>query len=132
MENNQKQNRLRAFVEREVIVNQTMLVERLLANGQFMIDDIENLYPQTGFSTGICCECSGEDQELDEDEVCADCQVPPEIFEWWLVTNWFARKLQSHGEPILTSEYGTWWGRTCTGQAIYLDCVIETIYDQMQ
>ena len=128
----QKQERLRAFIEREVIINQSMLVEWLLDNGQFVIDDIENLYPQIGLNTGRCCECGGEDRELDEDEMCADCQGPQEIFEWWLVTSWFAEKLKKHGEPILTNDYGTWWGRTCTGQAIYLDGVIEMIYDHLQ
>ena len=132
MGNIQSQERLRIFVMREVIANQTMLVEWLFSNGQFVIDDIENLYSQTDVCTGTCGECGLEDQKLDEDEVCTDCQVPQEIFEWWLVTDWLAEKLQEHGEPILTNDYGTWWGRTCTGQAIYLDGVIESIYNSLK
>jgi len=35
----------------------------------------------------------------------------------------------SLGEPILESDYGTWWGRTCTGQAIQLDGTIQKIVE---
>ncbi len=54
-----------------------------------------------------------------------------EIYEWWLVSDWLLAKLKEHGEPILENEYGSWWGRTCTGQAIFLDVVIAQIYREM-
>lgn len=56
-----------------------------------------------------------------------DLDEPIEIFEWWVVTNWMARKLKQYGQPILDNGYDTWWGRTCTGQAIYMDYVIQCI-----
>ena len=52
-----------------------------------------------------------------------------EIYEWWFVTSWLYEKLKKHNEPVLDCDYGYLWGRTCTGQAISLDGVIEQIYD---
>ena len=50
-----------------------------------------------------------------------------EIMEWWLVTPSFARLLKAEGEYILEILDCYWWGRTCSGQAIYLDSVIVDI-----
>lgn len=50
-----------------------------------------------------------------------------EIFEWWLVSKWLATELSKQGEPILTTAYGSYWGRTCTGQSIILDGTIQEI-----
>jgi DNA repair ATPase RecN len=55
-----------------------------------------------------------------------------EIYEWWIVDKWFARKLATKGQPILDCDYFTAWGRTCTGQSIHLDYVIEEIYKELQ
>ena len=50
-----------------------------------------------------------------------------EILEWWLVTDWLAELLIENGECVL-SEYGcNWWGRTQSGQAIYMDAVMTNI-----
>jgi len=54
-------------------------------------------------------------------------QDPQEIFEWWAVTEWLGNKLMESGEPVLSNDYGYWWGRTCTGQAIILDGTIQKI-----
>lgn len=50
-----------------------------------------------------------------------------EIYEWWVVTDWFAEKLKAKGEAILDQWGGPWWGRRTTGQAIYMDSVIQEI-----
>ena len=57
---------------------------------------------------------------------------PQEIYEWWLINKWFADKLRQQNEPILDNDYGIWWGRTCTGQAILLDGVISEICEEME
>jgi len=59
-----------------------------------------------------------------------DNREPEEIFEWWVCDEWMIKKLKEKEQPILTTDYGDWWGRTCTGQAIFLDGVIEEIYDE--
>lgn len=55
---------------------------------------------------------------------------PQEIFEWWMVSDWFANKLVEKGESVLLDE--SIWGRSCTGQAILLDWVISQICYDME
>jgi len=55
-----------------------------------------------------------------------------EIFEWWLVSDWLAEKLEEKGKPVLKNEYGTYWGRTATGQALFLDGVISQICHDLE
>ncbi len=50
-----------------------------------------------------------------------------EILEWWLVTPWLARRLQDNNETVLAAFGCCWWGRTTSGQAIFLDSVINEI-----
>ncbi len=103
----QRQEEIRKFVDEEVYVCQSSLVDGLLNKGIFNYEDIENYYE------------TAEEKE------------PQEIYEWWVVSYWLTIKLRQHGEPILNNEYGTWWGRCSTGQAILLDGVIEAIYDEI-
>ena len=48
-----------------------------------------------------------------------------EIFEWYLVSDWFIDKLREKSEPVIDNDYGEYWGRCCMGQAIYLDLEIS-------
>lgn len=51
-----------------------------------------------------------------------------EVYEHWIVSDWLARKLVDHCEIVENDFHGlTIWGRTCTGQAIALDRVIQII-----
>lgn len=50
-----------------------------------------------------------------------------EIFEWYRVSNWLSEKLIESNQPVLSNDYGHWWGRTCTGQYIILDGTIQEI-----
>lgn len=140
-----KQIQVSEMVDREVIVNDTRLVNYLIDVGNddiaglgvFSYDNIENAFtefkPHSEPETGTCSCCDDEDMELDDDtNVCDKCFEPEarEIMEWWRVTPWFAEKLRVSGEPILDKEYGYWWGRCTSGQAICMDGVIEKIYDR--
>ena len=51
----------------------------------------------------------------------------PEVYEHWVVSNWFGRKLEERGQPVFDIMGDTVWGRTCTGQAIALDSVVFDI-----
>ncbi len=55
---------------------------------------------------------------------------PIEIYEYWIISDWLAGKLeQEWGEIIVRDYHGlTIWGRTTTGQAISLDAVIQNIH----
>ncbi len=101
-----RQRILNEFVNQHIGENQTMLIDELLKNEIVHYEDIVNLY--------------------DDDE------EPEEIFEWWQADEWLLNKLEAKGEPVLRSDYGNWWGRTCTGQAIHMDAIIEEIYKESQ
>lgn len=55
----------------------------------------------------------------------------PEIFSWYLVTDWLAERLREEGECVLETEGGTYWGRCTFGQLIESDSVIQTIYNNL-
>ena len=120
--------KIEEFINREVIYNQTVLVNDLLntmslgGNGlasAFSYDNIENAYPELSEYEDYGYE-SEEEFEMD--------MMTKEIFEWWLVTEYFGNKLREKGIPVLENDYGFWWGRTTTGQAISLDGEIKEIY----
>jgi hypothetical protein len=92
--------------------------------GGIELDNIENLYI-TDEATAIDYGFASLEEMQDAGE---DLQ---EIYEWWFVSHWFYEKLREAGEPVIDSDYGYLWGRTCTGQAISIDSVIETIYDSL-
>jgi predicted nuclease with TOPRIM domain len=68
-----------------------------------------------------------EIEELEELE-----QEPQEVFEWWAVSRWLAAKLGEYNEPILDFGNNYYWGRTCTGQSIVLDGVINNIAKDLE
>lgn len=104
--NNKNQRILAKFVDREIIMLASSLVDDLLEKELISYDDYENYYDK-------------------DDE-------PQEIFEHWFVTEYLYRKLKELGEPVIDSNYGYIWGRTTTGQSIALDSVIETIASDME
>ncbi|MDR0954945.1 MAG: hypothetical protein LBM20_06160 [Rikenellaceae bacterium] len=64
---------------------------------------------------------------LFEDMVYSDNE---DILEWWLVTPWLARQLQEQDETVIEQHNCRWWGRTCSGQAVYMDGVFDKICRQ--
>ena len=121
------QEELGNFVAREVLTCQSVLVEELLKNGTLNYEDITNLQ-----KTDEMLEDDGYETAEEKEKARDNGEDTQEIFEWWIVSNWLLEKLEAHGEPVLKTELGDWWGRTCTGQAILLDSVIETIYKEMR
>ena len=101
-----RQKELQEFCRREVLICQSSLVNALLEVGFFEFDEIVNHYNEK------------EDEYVD-------------IFEWWVVDGALLKNLEERGQPVLHTEHGDWWGRTCTGQAIYMDMVIGEIYDNL-
>lgn len=74
----------------------------------------------------IAANCTDWPQFCQENDIDTD-DFRNEVYEHWIVSDWLARKLKDRG--YVTGELCglTIWGRTCTGQAIYLDCVIQEI-----
>jgi hypothetical protein len=124
-DNEPTQNELRDFVGREVYYNQSMLVGELFDKEIFSYEDVVNYY-----RTAEMLENEGYSDE-DIERMTDNGENAQEVFEWWLCSDFLSKRLKEQGEPILKTDFGSWWGRTCTGQAIYLDSVIETIYKEM-
>lgn len=94
-------------IDRDVYTNISSLFEAAIRKDIFLIDDIENMYV--------------EERENYDDGY-------REVFEWYIVSNWLVEKLREINQPVLDNEYGSFWGRTCTGQAIELDGTFQEIY----
>lgn len=50
-----------------------------------------------------------------------------EFYEWILVDDWLANKLEEKGESVLSLHDSKWWGRDGCGQMYELDDVIQKI-----
>lgn len=73
-------------------------------------------------------------EDLDDDDdwldFCNDHRLDPdqiEIYEHWIVSDYFAYKLKERGELVVDFLGFTIWGRTCTGQSISMDYGIQQI-----
>ena len=123
----------------------------------FGVDEIQNMYEPIvckhcgceitqakhdwvdGSSDGYCDKAPSED-ELDEDDNVIETTPgdhepenedpdPQEIYEWYAVgDSGFEYAIKEAGQPYIEDAQGVFlWGRTCTGQACYLDSWIEEI-----
>lgn len=93
-----KHSRAKRIVDSHVFCEQHEVVEELIRAGRI---DETYLYPF-----------------LDTDD---------EVFEWWLVSSYLARKLREQDEIVIEALGCHWWGRRSSGQAICLDDVIRKI-----
>ena len=85
-----------------ILDNQNLVIEELMKHDECLWDELEN---------------------FDEDT---------DVLEWWLVTPYMADMLKNNGEVILAAYDCYWWGRTTTGQALYMDWVIQEIARQTE
>lgn len=83
-------------------------IEKLREAVTILVDDTAN-----GWRTLV--ESEDIDPEYDD------------VYEHWVVTDWFGRTLEQEGEIVRNVCGLTIWGRCCTGQAIALDYVIQKI-----
>ena len=92
----------REITDRLILDNQNLVVEELMRHDESLLEELQNLNENS------------------------------EVMEWWLVTPYMADMLREKGEVIL-SDYGCcWWGRQTSGQALYMDGVIQEIAEQME
>lgn len=135
------------MVNKEIYCNQTMLINECIGKEIITTDEIENFY------TKECSECGGTLEEMSDEDIeakellqgahqCADCgftfgeeaaqdlERETEVYEWYAISDWLARKLKDRNEVIIQNGLGTWWGRGATGQAIAMDSVIEKIWTE--
>ncbi|MGO4441372.1 hypothetical protein [Rhizobium sp. RAF56] len=108
------------------------------------IDDFEEAASQEGYRQGAAgswfngnrypdwTAANDEGDTFDNArDVCEHYDIEPyqrDVFEHWIVSDWLADKLEAKGEKIDKDFAGlTVWARTCTGQAIACDWVVEQI-----
>ena len=108
------------LVKNHVYHCHSYLIEDLLQKDIISYDDINNMYydcekeyKNFGYETAEDMENDGGDRK--------------EIFEWWLVSDWMISILEKYEMPVISTDYGKWWGRCTTGQAIYMDSEILEI-----
>ena len=88
------------ITDRLILDNQNLVVEELMKHDESLWEELQNLDKNS------------------------------EIMEWWLVTPYMAELLKEKGEVILSDYDCYWWGRTTSGQALYMDGVIQEIAEQ--
>ena len=123
------------FIQDHIYRNQTALVTDMQKESftssccyWFDWDNVENLYMT---DEEILKYMGSYDEDMSDqeliDEVRNNGEDMNEIFEWYLVSDWFLARLREINEPIIDNDYGEYWGRTCTGQAICLDHNIQEL-----
>ncbi len=123
----------RMYSERDILACQSCLMDKLLREEVFTIDDIDGLYPDPSeWSIEECRNFLDEYGEPAEDvddwrDAVRDNAEPLEIFEWWLITPWLCNELRHIGQPVIDDDYGCWWGRCCTGQSYIMDGTLQEI-----
>ena len=72
-------------------------------------------------------------EELCETQYINTDDYRQEVFEYWLVSRQMAEALVKHDEKVLAEFLGLGpiWCRAATGQAVYMDTVIEDIYNEV-
>lgn len=120
----------REFVMPHIHRNQSLLVSHLQEQEVegFYWDDINNLYMTDEEIVKYYGSCDEDKTKQDLiDEIRNNGEDHNEIYEWYLVSDWFLDKLKEIDEPYIDNDYGEYWGRTCTGQSIYLDYSIQKL-----
>jgi hypothetical protein len=148
-EDKELNQRAERIIENEILCCDSSLVDALLQletpvlHG-FTWENVENTLPDPDdWDLAECVEyCSdmGIDDadtygmaEDDDDYLEAwrdqvrDNAEPAEVFEWWRVSSWLCGQMRAMGEPVLDNDYGYWWGRKTTGQAIIADGILQRI-----
>ena len=158
----ENQEILRRLVDREVYQNISMLVSHFLQNPEALTgsgydyDEILDLCEIRDYETAAQDEGWKEFENYIDDEffyfyneekeigsaaetwadLCDDEGIDPvydPVYEHWVVSDFFRRKLEEKGEVTTSDFFGMEvWGRGCTGQAIMLDGVIAEIAIDME
>ena len=123
IESGTMQDITRQFISNHIYHNQSCLVSELMDKGIISIEDYINLYKSDEtIKSDYDVKTEEEIQEIRDNG--EDMQ---EVYEHWLCSDWFISQMKKQDEPILETDFETWWGRTCTGQSIYLDYNIQEL-----
>ena len=123
IESGTMQDITRQFISNHIYCNQSCLVSKLMDKEVISIEDYINFYKS---DETIKSDYDVKTEEEIE-EIRDNGEDTQEVYEHWLCSNWFISKMKEQDEPILETDFETWWGRTCTGQSIYLDYNIQEL-----
>jgi hypothetical protein len=123
IESGTMQDITRNFIDRHILACQSSLVSKLMEKEVISTEDYINFYKS---DETIKSEYDVKTEE-EIQEIRDNGEDMQEVFEHWLCSDWFINQMKNQNEPILETDIGTWWGRTCTGQAIYLDHNIQEL-----
>ena len=123
IESGTMQDITRNFIDRHILACQSSLVSKLMEKEVISTEDYINFYKS---DETIKSEYDVKTEE-EIQEIRDNGEDMQEVFEHWLCSDWFINQMKNQNEPILETDIGTWWGRTCTGQAIYLDRNIQEL-----
>ena len=123
IESGTMQDITRNFIDKHIFACQSYLVSELMEKEVISIEDYINFYKS---DETIKSEYDVKTEE-EIQEIRDNGEDTQEVFEHWLCSDWFINQMKNQNEPILEADIETWWGRTCTGQAIYLDHNIQEL-----
>tara|TARA_R100000234_G_C4973001_1_gene167165 strand:- start:375 stop:824 length:450 start_codon:yes stop_codon:yes gene_type:complete len=131
IESGTMQDITRQFINKHIYACQSYLVSELMSKEVIQLEDYINFYKS---DETIKSEYNVKTKE-EIQEIRDNGEDQQEVFEHWLCSDWLIERLKEQNEPILETDLETWWGRTCTGQSIYLDHNIQELayeysYDQ--
>lgn len=119
------------FVEREIIMKADDIVAAI--GWEDLSEHLRNSYEPKQHRGGECKNCGKHVKSIDTpSQLCEDCFLFREPFEYWFITNYLADKLSEQGEIIYDRFNQPIWGRCTTGQAISLDSVIDEVCLDME
>ena len=123
IESGTMQDITRQFISNHIYCNQSCLVSKLMDKEVISIEDYINFYKSDETIK------SDHDVKTEEEiqEIRDNGEDLQEVYEHWLCSDWFISQMKKQDEPILETDFETWWGRTCTGQSIYLDYNIQEL-----
>ena len=123
IESGTMQDITRNFIDKHIFACQSYLVSELMSKEVISIEDYINFYKS---DETIKSEYDVKTEE-EIQEIRDNGEDMQEVFEHWLCSDWFINQMKNQNEPILEADLGVWWGRTCTGQSIYLDHNIQEL-----
>ena len=123
IESGTMQDITRQFISNHIYCNQSCLVSKLMDKEVISIENYINFYKS---DETIKADHDVKTEEEIE-EIRDNGEDMQEVYEHWLCSDWFISKMKEQDDPILETDFETWWGRTCTGQSIYLDYNIQEL-----
>lgn len=122
------------LIRNDILANQTALIENprffemtSYSPYEFASNLYKPDYETPAIERGYDYKVHGTPRDFCEENDIEPEDEIQEPLEWWLVSKWLHDELESLGFVTLDTDWGYYWGRTTSGQAIELDNVIQEV-----